>query len=83
MTDNRRMLDEAELEQVSGGRGYSEDEYKTAGVVMEGSEYYAKFSDGKTVKINKTVANSMVDCFKLNGQKLTDEMLQALIEQCR
>lgn len=83
MTDNRRMFDEAELEQVSGGRGYSEDEYKTAGVVKQGSEYYAKFSDGKTVKINKTVANSMVDCYKLNGQKLTDEMLQALIEQCR
>ncbi len=76
-----RLEDEA-LEGVAGGRGYESNEYENAGVIIVGSDYYAKYSNGQRVKINKTIANSMVDCYRLNGQKLNDEQLKALIEQC-
>ncbi len=84
MTDNKgfgRIEDEA-LEGVAGGRGYNRKEYENAGVIIVGGEYFAKFSNGERVAISEIVANSMVDCYRLNGQKLTDEQLRALIEQC-
>ncbi|MCR5025617.1 MAG: hypothetical protein K6A90_15005 [Lachnospiraceae bacterium] len=76
-------LNDDVLEKVSGGRDYDRKEYEGAGVIIVGGEYFAKFSNTEKVAINKNVANSMVDCYRLNGQRLTDEQLRALIDQCK
>lgn len=78
------QLEDQTLENVSGGlRSFEDTEYKNAGVIIAGDGYFAKLSTGEEVRIDKTVANSMVDCYHLNGQQLRDGDLKALIEQCR
>ncbi|MCR4658539.1 MAG: hypothetical protein K5770_20260 [Lachnospiraceae bacterium] len=76
------LLNDEELEVVSGGRGYNRRDYERAGVIIVGDCYFAKLSNGEKISISEIVANSMVDCYRLNGLKLTDEQLRAFIEMC-
>ncbi|MCR4907372.1 MAG: hypothetical protein K5985_00970 [Lachnospiraceae bacterium] len=80
-------IDDDALENVSGGTGkYSKAEYGQAGVNVnnDGGKtiYIAVLSNGEKRQVSEIVANSMVDCYRLNGQKLTVEQFEELVKQC-
>ena len=84
-----RLEDQA-LDNVSGGggdtgigRNYDKDEYEKAGVIVRDDGFFVQFSDKSIVQVNKSVANSMVDCLGLSGQKLSDDNISELIKQCK
>ena len=88
MTNNgnvQKINDDA-LDKVSGGRAaYSIQEFTSAGVSVAYNNgipaYTTTLSGGSTLSISEGVAKSMVDCFKLSGDRLTDQELDDLIRQ--
>jgi len=85
-TDNTQQLTDDVLNNISGGRAtYSTPEFKKAGVSVTYSNgipsYTTTLSNGSILSISESVANSMVDCFKLSGDRLTDQELDDLIRQ--
>ena len=86
MTDNKKALDEVELGQISGGKSADMHDstlqkYKYAGVITDGTHYFAEFSNGIKLEISESGAKYLIEYFATNKHKPSDKELLSFIHQ--
>ena len=85
---NINILDDDMLDSVSGGAErtqYDDRQLRDAGInvaTVNGQKRYTYLLNGRLISITKDVALSITDAYYIGGgQRLSDEMVKALIQQ--